>query len=197
MFLLCKYRDDEDWFENRKLMNSFLLRGDQSLAQRVTETCCRNLMDDWHRLATGGNDFVEIPNLIKTLYKWSIDVVTGVMLGETGQDDRLRPILDQFADTVESVFEHSAPLMTFPPALARKYNLRLWQRFEESVRLTLQLANAIVDIGLQRLQTSSRMGVIAEMTAMGMSADVIKRIFVDLIIAAGDTVMRDCSKYIY
>lgn len=170
-------------------MNSFLLRGDQTLVSRVTETCCSNLMADWHRLASDRNgEFVEIPNLIRSLYKWSIDVITGVMLGDTSQDRQLQPILEQFSDTVETVFQHSAPLMTFPPALARKYNLRLWQRFEDSVTLTLQLANSIVELGLQRLQSSSRMGVIADMTAMGMSADVIKRIFVDLIIAAGDTV---------
>lgn len=110
------------------------------------------------------------------------------MLGETAQESRLRPMLVEFSETVETVFEHSAPLMTFPPSLAKKYNLQIWQRFDTSVSRTLNLANAIVDIGLQNINKSSRMGLIAEMRALGMSPAVIKRIFVDLIIAAGDTV---------
>lgn len=110
------------------------------------------------------------------------------MLGETAQESRLRPLLVEFSKIVETVFDHSAPLMTFPPLLAKKYNLKIWKSFENSVTRTLNLANAIVDIGLESITTTSQMGMIAEMQALGMSPEIIKRIFVDLIIAAGDTV---------
>lgn len=111
------------------------------------------------------------------------------MLGETAQESRLSSLIVEFSETVEMVFEHSAPLMTFPPSLAKKWNLQIWQRFENSVTQTLNLANAIVDIGLQSINNQSRIGLIAEMHALGMQPEMIKRIFADLIIAAGDTVM--------
>lgn len=108
------------------------------------------------------------------------------MLGDTAHDSRLLPLVDKFCAKVETVFEHSAPLMTFPPTIAQKYNLKLWQRFESSVTETLTLANAIIDFGL--LSDNRSNGLIAKMLESGMSPEDIKRIFIDLIMAAGDTV---------
>lgn len=67
------YRDGEEWMENRRIMNSLLLRNDLRLAQHVTQTCCAELMTEWNQMLDGKEDqFTEIPNLIQALYLWSI-----------------------------------------------------------------------------------------------------------------------------
>lgn len=74
--------------------------------------------------------------------------------------------------------------MVIPPTFAQKYNLKIWTEFEKSVTKTLEIANEIVEVGLKM----DGNGLLKEMQSNNMSTETMKRIFVDLIIAAGDTV---------
>lgn len=108
------------------------------------------------------------------------------MIGDIrGTESReMNQLLPEFSVIVQDIFERTAPLMTVTPTFAKKYNLSIWKEFEKSVTRTLEIANEIVDIGMK----VNGNGLLKEMQANKMSTEMIKRIFVDLIIAAGDTV---------
>ncbi len=108
------------------------------------------------------------------------------MVGDThGRvNTEINELLPKFSVIVQDIFERTAPLMVVPPTFAKKYNLKIWSEFENSVTRTLEIANEIVDVGLKM----NGNGLLQEMKSNNMSTEMIKRIFTDLIIAAGDTV---------
>lgn len=110
------------------------------------------------------------------------------MIGDTyeGKNNELNQLLPEFSVIVQDIFDSTAPLMSIPPTFARKYKLDIWSKFEKSVTRSLEIATEIVDIGLKM----NGNGLLKEMQANNMSTEMIKRIFVDLIIAAGDTVIN-------
>lgn len=191
---------------NRKLMNTMLLRNDFELAQTVIENVSEDLINEWnHNIENSGN-FTHVTGLMAALYTWAIKgiektgfvssiltytpinidflVLVFMMIGDTRGNREINQLLPEFSVIVQEIFERTAPLMTIPPTFARKYNLKVWSDFEDSVVRTLEIANEIVDIGLK----VNGNGLLKEMQSNQMSTEMIKRIFVDLIIAAGDTV---------
>lgn len=110
------------------------------------------------------------------------------MIGNSyeGKNHELNQLLPEFSVIVQDIFECTAPLMAIPPTFARKYKLNIWSQFEKSVTRTLEIATEIVDVGLKM----NGNGLLKEMQANKMSTEMIKRIFIDLIIAAGDTVIN-------
>ena len=115
------------------------------------------------------------------------------MFGTVPTDRKMVKLIEEFSGTVNNIFEHSSPLMSFSPSLAKKFNLKIWTKFDASVTETLKLATTIINIGLRRIDPKDG-GLMTEMMAADMSPDVIKRIFVDLIIAAGDTVNTNSTR---
>lgn len=78
-------------------------------------------------------------------------------------------------------------MAAIPPHLARKFQLNCWTVFERNVTESLKIANDVIEYGLQLGNRDDRDGLLREMQANDMSIELIKRIFIDLIIAAGDT----------
>lgn len=113
-------------------------------------------------------------------------VLVFIMIGNTHESNNaeLEQLLPEFSVIVQDIFECTAPLMTIPPKFAQKYKLQMWTRFEKSVTRTLEIADLIVNIGLK----INGNGLLKEMQSNKMSTDMIRRIFIDLIVAAGDTV---------
>lgn len=105
--------------------------------------------------------------------------------GKGAEVNEINNLLPEFTVIVQDIFEHTVPLMIVPPALAEKYKLKMWSKFESSVTRTLQIADQIVDIGLKL----NGNGLIREMQSHNMSTETIKRIFIDLFMAAADTVV--------
>lgn len=167
--------------------------GQQPVRQVILQTC-NAFVADWHTLLQqqGHRDAtVEVPDLINALYAWSVRGVSAVVLGNIANGDRLRPLIDKLSGMLHMLFEDSAPLMSFPPALAKRFNMRIWSTFERTVTGILAVANDIAGVALEQLKAGADGGAGSLMNGMvqyGMPEDVIKRIFIDLILAAGDTV---------
>lgn len=100
--------------------------------------------------------------------------------------------LDEFTQIVHKVFKHSSQLMNFPPRLAQMLHLRIWRDFENNVGEVLKQGASIIElcISLQREQPQSEQeeALYHKLQAATVPSEMIKRIFVDLVIAAGDTV---------
>lgn len=108
----------------------------------------------------------------------------------------LKSALDEFTQNVHKVFEHSSKLMNFPPRLAHLLRLRIWKDFEANVSQVLQQGGDIIGlcISLQQDQdqptSEQEEALYQKLKATAVSEQMIRRIFVDLVIAAGDTVWQ-------
>lgn len=127
---------------------------------------------------------------IKNSKNIAFPVLCSIMFGESfdqvENSPHLEEKLSEFTENVHEIFNSTTKLMNFPPKLAESLNLKRWTNFEENVTLVLQLGNGIVDEFLKSSPCDD--GLALRMKEAGMSLDMIKRIFVDLIAAAGDTV---------
>lgn len=111
------------------------------------------------------------------------------MFGETSdlENADIQRAVESFSNIVHKIFESSSPLMNFPPKLARLLNMRIWRDFKESVDQVLAMGYHVIDLFLER--TSAYPGGLYEkLQEAETPLDMIKRLFVDLVIAAGDTV---------
>ncbi|XP_034661880.1 cytochrome P450 315a1, mitochondrial [Drosophila subobscura] len=192
------FMEGTEWLHNRRILNRLLLNGNLNWMDVHIESCTRQLVDQWRtsteQAAAEGSHY-ELPELEQQLYRWSIEVLCCIMFGSNVLTcPKIQSALDHFTQIVHKVFEHSSRLMTFPPRLAQLLRLRIWRDFESNVDEVLREGAAIIDhcIGgefngdngqpelreetlFHRLQTAEVPG------------EMIKRIFVDLVIAAGDT----------
>lgn len=76
--------------------------------------------------------------------------------------------------------------MSFPPLLAKQLGLRVWTQYVETASAILSMANRLVELSFKH--SINEPCLVAGMAQRGMDKNVIKRVFADLIIAAGDTV---------
>lgn len=178
------FMDDEEWLLTRKQLAPLMLRNDDRFLWAI-ESASNALVADWKRQATRAT-FTEMPNMLNTLYHWSIMVLIRIMFGHISGKiiADAAPLIGEFAATVQNVFEDTVPFMSLSAQLARKFNLKIWTKFESSVDRTLSIASQIIDYGMAQGKCD---GLLNDMVQLGMSDEMIKRIFIDLIIAAGDT----------
>lgn len=192
-------RDDAEWLHNRKIMNGLMLNADsQQPVRDAIRRSCDDLVAELRALlptgqSSAGTPPVEVPDLVGALYAWSVRGVAAVVLGDQANDRRLHGLIGELAAQLHRLFADSAPLMSFPPRLAQRLRLRIWTDFERTVGEILGVANDIAGIALERMRADGRLEdgsacLMAGMVQSGMPDEMIKRIFVDLIVAAGDTV---------
>lgn len=179
------FMDDAEWMETRKNLAPLMLRNDQRFFAAI-ECATDNLIDSWKRIAVDRQEYIELPQALTTLYGWSIRVLIYIMFGNAGQTicNEMHKTIDHFAQIVQNVFEDTVPFTSISPQLAHKLHMPIWKKFESSVTDTLSIASEIVDFGLQ---CSEMDGLLGEMKQLRMTNEMIKRIFIDLIAAAGDT----------
>lgn len=103
------------------------------------------------------------------------------------ENDDLHQTVGEFSQIVQKIFECSSRLMNFPPKLAKRLHLKMWTDFEQVVHQTLMKGYQIIDMYLE-LSSSYPDGLYERLKDTGTPLEVIKRLFVDLVIAAGDTV---------
>ncbi|XP_058826899.1 cytochrome P450 315a1, mitochondrial isoform X2 [Topomyia yanbarensis] len=184
------FMDNEEWFQYRKFLNQHLMRDVKWMEGPVKWICdrtvdnlpkhCESIVEDYR--------LFEISDIESILYKWSIEVILGIMLGNSYNDKsamRLNDLVDKFSNIVYQIFQHSSNLMTIPPYLADRLKLDAWKKFEMIVPETLSIANQIIDTSLDDFEQGD--GLLSKLQDSITSRDDIKRIFADFIIAAGDT----------
>lgn len=189
------FMDDAEWMSTRKQLAPLMLRNDHRFTAAI-EYATDELLNTWKGIARNRSEFTELPQVMTSLYGSSIHILMGIMFGSAAKPmfDQLHPTIDRFACVVQSVFEDTIPFVSFSPQSARKFHLPIWKKFETSVTDTLSIASEIIDAGLNQPQCD---GLLREMKELGMSSEMIKRIFIDLIIAAGDTTAFSTQSALY
>lgn len=108
----------------------------------------------------------------------------------------MQSALDEFTQNVHKVFEHSSRLMNFPPRLAHLLRLRIWQDFEANVSEVLKQGGDIIELCIRlqmdqdQPQSEQEEALYHKLKVTAVPEQMIRRIFVDLVIAAGDTVCQ-------
>ncbi|XP_055374988.1 cytochrome P450 315a1, mitochondrial [Condylostylus longicornis] len=185
------FMNGREWLQNRRIMNKFLLNGNCNWIDQHIHNSSRNLIDLWkkeYRRQKTSSSFLDLNNLEAQLYRWSIDVLTSIMFGISISNSSSEDLLNEieiFSKNVNKIFESSSSLMNFPPKLAEILKLKIWTDFETNVTNVLEMGNKIIDKSVSEFGYGN--GLLSKMIECKISKDDIKRIFVDLIIAAGDT----------
>lgn len=181
------FMDGEEWLTTRRALMPLLFQNDRRFYVAV-EQMTEMLIDDWLAKAatTSCREFVVIDDLLTNLYRWSIDIIMGVMFGNAASRiiAEQRDAIEHLARSVHAVFDSSAPLAAIPPQLARRFNLKCWQTFENNVSDSLTIATRVIEHGMALGEAD---GLLRDMHGIQMSDELIKKIFIDLILAAGDT----------
>lgn len=107
-------------------------------------------------------------------------------------NDKIIPhtLIEEFSEVVHKIFEYSVKLQTIPPQLADFLKIKAWTEFGRVVNRTLQLGNKIIDEAIEHCPRDSD-GLMNQFKDKNIGKDDIKRLFTDLIIAAGDTVRNE------
>jgi hypothetical protein len=98
----------------------------------------------------------------------------------------LSPLIDRFAQINQDIFEYSSQLASIPPRIAEQLQFQSWKSFVQSVTNTLELGNEILDYFLQHENYGD--GLLKKMREANINDENVSRIFVDFLLAAGDTV---------
>lgn len=105
----------------------------------------------------------------------------------------LQLLVDQFSNEVHKIFKYSAKMFIVPPKLLKMINHKTWNQFEDLIDHTLAIGAQITDHCLDRVELKD--GMLLQMLEANIDREYIKGIFVDLIIAAGDTVSLNNAHY--
>uniref|UniRef100_A0A182J3M5 Uncharacterized protein n=1 Tax=Anopheles atroparvus TaxID=41427 RepID=A0A182J3M5_ANOAO len=186
------FMDGKDWLQARQIFNKPLLKDFIWMEPPIRNVCEAKVVDiekmsDQHTAFEGIESF---------LYKWSVEVVLSVMLGKSFEQcqasSEFRELVQQFSRVVYDIFKHSAELMNIPPTIADRLNVQAWQQFERVVPETIRLASEIIEFGIQHKHSND--GLLDLMTQK-LEKSLMMRIFIDFIIAAGDTTLVLLSLY--
>lgn len=173
------FMDGEEWLHYRKVMNRLLLRDDSKTIERACATVSEELVEH----------IQGVSNLELELYRWSLNVITAVLLGCDGyrnSKERLNGLLATLASTVSRVFETSVKLQLLPATLAATLQLPVWKRFVRSVDDALTTSNSLVTTLLDECGTNN--GILKRMVdEENLARSEIVKLVADLILAAGDT----------
>lgn len=180
------FMDDVEWLETRKQLAPLMLRNEDRFTMAIT-CATDHLIEEWQRISVH-HSYVELPHVLTSLYGWSIRVLLAIMFGVNASQNmyvKLHEQIDAFAEVVQHIFDDTVPFSSISPSLAHKLRLNVWRKFEKSVTDTLDIAEEIIDYGCNQCHSDD--GLLSEMKALGMTSHMIKRIFIDFVIAAGDT----------
>ncbi|KAG5682583.1 hypothetical protein PVAND_011928 [Polypedilum vanderplanki] len=181
------FMNDEEWLNIRQVMNNFLLK-DAEWSHKLIEMTCDNFTSKLKRILDS-EDATVIENLEDELYLWSIYSILNLMLGSSTSEQTDREFdakVWEFVNVVKKIFETSSKLMSIPPRLADKINMKVYKEFESYAHKSITLSRSLISILSNDMQSSEN-GLLRKMKSQNLSDEVIVRIFSDLIIAAGDT----------
>ncbi|XP_063902943.1 cytochrome P450 315a1, mitochondrial [Zophobas morio] len=176
------FMDGPDWWHYRRILNTLLLKGDTRWIYDACEIVNENFVREIEK--TGSECYEDLKG---RLYKWSADIIVSVLLGAETYKKHHRDLdteVTNLAKIVHLIFQTTADLSVIPVSLASKLKIPRWNRFVDAVHNALRDANSLVTT-LKTLNAQD--GLLPKLMNEKIEFEMIKRIIVDLILAAGDT----------
>ncbi|XP_063705555.1 cytochrome P450 315a1, mitochondrial [Culicoides brevitarsis] len=185
------FMDDDEWLRYRKILNPMLLQNFNRYRHAVEMACDKLIDDENNRVVANRRDkslrdteFVEWRDLEARLYRWSIDVVINVLLGTSNDNIIPQTLIKEFGEVVHKIFEYSVPLQAMSP-LDFPESVE-WEKFAKVTSRTLELGNQIIDKAIENCPLNNE-GLLNQFKEQGIAKEDMRRLFTDLIVAAGDT----------
>nr|AZR39414.1 cytochrome P450 [Agasicles hygrophila] len=186
------FMDGPEWLHFRRIVNPILLGRDLAWLEQACDISTNDLI---HRFELENGR--EIANIEHTLYRWSIDVIVGVLVGGSNYKkcaEEVGDLLQTLAETVHRVLDDTVVLQFINPKLAEKFNLKMWRKFEESVTTSTYLTRQLLGILINKYQGED--GLLHKLIQGNIGKD-LDRIIIDLIMSAGDTTSYTMTWILY
>ncbi|XP_053668910.1 cytochrome P450 315a1, mitochondrial [Anopheles marshallii] len=178
------FMDGREWLQARQIFNKPMLKDFNWMELPIRGTCAATV----EHIKQNCDDTFVFDGIEAFLYQWSVEVVLSVMLGASfpkcQQSPEFRQLVAQFSSVVYDIFRFSSELMNIPPAIADRLNVQPWQQFEKVVPETIRLATDIIEFGIANSQSNDGL---LDLMVQKLDKPLMMRIFIDFIIAAGDT----------
>ncbi|XP_076335674.1 cytochrome P450 315a1, mitochondrial-like [Tachypleus tridentatus] len=187
------FMDGPQWSERRKSLNKVFRQQSVSDHARVFNEVINDLLYRWRKVR---DEDMELENLERELYNWSIDslgtMIFGRRLGCVTSDSKIGNI-HEFVHCVQQIFTESAHMTMIPPRFACWLKLPVWRRFVQAADRALGLAKTYVEDNVKDIFSKAEAGepvegVLSQMLLEDkIEQDEIVRIVTDLFLAAADT----------
>ncbi|KAI5729656.1 hypothetical protein M8J76_005004 [Diaphorina citri] len=177
------FMDGPEWMKYRKIMNKYLLKNySAGPQQELTKELFKAFEHDIVESTKANNK----PSFESHLYQLSINFIIAHMLGTPfiSHYKELSKEIHDLSQVVHKIFEHSAALSMLPINLSIKLKLSAWTKFVESVHQSLALASEL----LHKMEPFNGDGLSSKLKEVeNVSPELIRRMVIDFILAAGDT----------
>ena len=128
------------------------------------------------------------------MFSWNViflKKIQGLMCAAFGPEVALdsntwNALIPEMVSNLQALFQNTARLTLFPPSLAARWGLAVWNEFESSAQRSLQLAGTLSEMCMERV--TSQGCLVASLRENNVSPHDIRRIVTDLFLAAADTV---------
>ncbi|XP_065205188.1 cytochrome P450 315a1, mitochondrial [Planococcus citri] len=180
------FMDREEWFTHRKLLNDMLLKRDYYSEAEKNAVFVEDMLSRWLDCSNDG----KVINLEDELYNLSLIFMMSFVFGNRFHENTniFLPRIHQLSDIVKDIFEYSVKLSMLPATLAMRLNLKIWNGFvnavDQSVQITRELLHDAIQLYKEDINDES---ILQFLLKRNLGTDLIERILVDFILAAGDT----------
>ncbi|XP_050532424.1 cytochrome P450 315a1, mitochondrial isoform X2 [Daktulosphaira vitifoliae] len=176
------FMDGEEWWTYRKILNKFLFSEiNNNYIFESSKLILNEILKEWEN----NNDGL-IQHLEADLYKISISFMVAYLVGNAFKSCRKEILSDinNLAHNIQEIFKNSVKFTVIPAKTAKLFKLKIWNDFVKSVNDSMKYANNLVT----KLMEYEGDGLLKSISSIhNISDDMIKRLIIDFILAAGDT----------
>ncbi|XP_076344520.1 cytochrome P450 315a1, mitochondrial-like isoform X2 [Tachypleus tridentatus] len=187
------FMDGPQWSKLRKSLNKEFRQQTVLGRAGMFNDIISDLLERW-RIMRDRN--MELEDLEKELYSWSIDclgtMISGRRLGCVMPTCKGENIHD-LVHCVQQIFIESAQMTMISPRVAYQLKLPVWRRFMKAADRALELARSYVKDNIKELSSKYEMGqpiegVLSRLLFLDkLDEEEVVRIVADLLVAAADT----------
>jgi len=188
------FMQGDEWSHYRRILSPLLLKI-PTLHRHIDSFDCvaDQLVDRWKANKDG-----LINNLEQELYLYFVQGLMCAMFGkEIGLDGSYLNSIPEMVANLQKQFQQSGQMTLFPPGMAAKLGLPVWNRFEESALNSLNIANRLTNACLEKMQNHPDDCIVGSLQQQNVSRYDIQRIITDLFIAASDTTSHSMQWILY
>lgn len=175
------FMDGKEWWKYRQIFNKIMLKDLNVHFIESYKIVINDLLNEWEL-----RDGQVLPNLIADLYKLSISFMVAHLVG--GVYDKYKNDISNdvncLAQCIQKVFQCTVKFTVIPANISKSLKLKIWNDFVLAVDNSIESANNLVS----KLMSFNGDGLLnSVLNVHDIPIDMVKRLIVDFIIAAGDT----------
>ncbi|VVC28131.1 Cytochrome P450,Cytochrome P450, E-class, group I [Cinara cedri] len=175
------FMDGKEWHMYRQILNRIMFKDLNANVIKSYNIVIDDLLTEWNSY-TGQ----VVPNLIADLYKVSISFMVANLVGSVYEKCKhhVSEDVNCLAQSIQKVFQCTVKFTFIPAKTAKLLKLKIWNDFIHAVENSIEYANNLVS-KLMKYNSDGLLNSIKNIP--DIHNDMIKKLIIDFIIAAGDT----------